>query len=244
MSLVCYECNRDLEPGEELPGREGTLVYPNLQALIYLPENSYKIAYLQSKHNRSLCFACIEGKLPEQRKGILKAVYDCYEAETNSERIEEEQKGKWISGPEHSKYADALRKFVEKKKTLISECLFCGNDVKNGKPFFTAVVIDRVKSTKHKSIYGSYSWSNLETGSTYLRICFDHFKEYFPRSFKQLSYDMLGEENPNFNHAQNELYISPSFEKALEKEGKSIDELIDDLAKGGAGNLKVIREEK
>lgn len=245
MSLVCNECSVDLQPSKSLPGREGVLVYPNLLSLVYVPSGNkekleYRLSYQESKANRSLCFECIDSKSPE--KEILKTIYAAYEAETRFKRVEESQKGKLVSCSDNS-WSDAYDEFKSQHSKLKPVCIFCKKTAENGKPFFRAVVIDRVRSAKHISLVGSYSFSNLENGMTNFKICYEDFRSNFPRGYEQLSYDMLGKDNPNFQLGESELHISPEFEKALQEEtGKNVKDLIKELVDAG-GDLKIIRRE-
>jgi hypothetical protein len=231
MSLLCYECGIDLQPSKELPGREGMLVYPSLLSFIYLPSKDEKqehtIGYVLSQSNRSICFECIEKGMPKAKKQVMKEIYDCYDAETVYRQIEDSQKGGFIRSSDNSSYA-ALMEYKKKKDTIPSGCIYCGSDVKNGLPYFNAVVLDRIESCKHKSMYGSYSWSNLEKGWTQFNICFQHFRDNFPKSFADLSCELQNKVNPDFK-PMHDLYISPEFEEAMQKEGKGIDSLIEEM---------------
>ena len=236
MSLSCCECKYEMGPSEALPGREGTFVQPHVKSLVYIPSETlkYKIVYLQSQESRSLCFNCIDSKLPEQRKPVLKAIYDCYESETEFQEAEQavlkvqEEKGMIsFNDPLMDKKFEAYEFFIKMQKKVSRECIFCGNTPENGKPFFTAVAIDRAYSRQQLSglfVHDNYSFTNIRTGRTNFRICFDDFSSYFPNSFKQLSCDLIGEENPA--RQSNELYISKEFEEAVEAAGESIDDLV------------------
>lgn len=35
MSLVCHNCGNDMRPSDNLSGRDGTMVYPNVLSLIW-----------------------------------------------------------------------------------------------------------------------------------------------------------------------------------------------------------------
>jgi len=247
MSLICSECYRDMRPSESLPGREGVFVKPVLMSLVYLSdkEGEYDLSYLATPAGMSLCFECIEGKLPEGRMPALKSVYEAYEAETASREIEEEQKGRWVAGKELGLKLDADKRLEKRLKTLERDCLFCDTDVENGLPFFLGNVLDKVYSEQHLTFGANYSWSENETGSTGFRMCFNDFRQHFPKLFEEFSYMLRGKPNPNLKLPPSTLNISPEFEEALERDGKSIDEWINELAKkGNVDNLMIIRRER
>lgn len=251
MSLECHECGRSMGPSETLPGREGAMVHPVVPSLIYVPSQKridYKLSYIFTPANRSLCFECIENKLPnENKQTVLRGIYDCYEAEMEHKKIDESIKGQLISvgDPLNVKEMEALKKCDELSKKVTPDCIFCSGNVRNGKPFFLAATIDRVYSSKNLTLGTNYSWSDMKTGYTSFRICFDDFRKHFPRCFEQLSYDMLEERNPNIDMGPSEFYISPEFEKALKEEtGKTIDDFVNEFAKKGIKNLRVIRKSK
>jgi hypothetical protein len=158
--------------------------------------------------------------------------------------VEKEQEGRWIDNNGSKRWVDAYDKFKALSEKLTQNCIFCDSDAKNGRPFFKANVIDRVYSSQHLgglffSGNGNYSWSNMKTGSTGFRVCFDDFRKHFPRTFEQFSYNMLGEKNPNLKHRQSELFIDPGVEQAIfEETGKPIDEL---LGEQTMKNLKISR---
>jgi hypothetical protein len=245
MSLSCGECRNVVGPSERLPGREGTLIYTVLQSLVYIPSEEgirYTLRYVKPGIGGwCLCFACIERQAPAARKErALKPVYDCYEAETLMDRMEE-QGGALL----HQQWSQAYGMFRKKAEAIPSGCLFCEGKVENGKPYFVSRAIDRVYSEKHLSGLffgeGNYSLSNVRTGETGFRFCFDDFMRHFPVSFEGLGYELLGERNPKERPGQSELHISREAEAAFEREtGKSLD----DFLKEGidADNVKIIRE--
>lgn len=255
MSLVCNQCNQDMGPSESFPGREGVMVHPIVMALAYLPTSqglSYQASYLWASQNLSLCFSCIEEKLPEERKSSLIKVYQAYEDETRLGEIKDQLVGRWVGAREARPWSEAYDKAEASFNALEKECLFCGANVRNGKPYFTAKVIDRVYSRKNLSgipipgISGmsNYSWSNMKKGRTFVNFCFDDFRQHFFPLFEGLSHTLTGNRNPNLKPGMNEIYLSPEFEQAFEGQtGKSIDKAIRELSEG-TENLRIIRREK
>ena len=244
MSLVCNECGEDLGPSKTLPGREGTMVYPSVISLIYLPEKegAYTARYLESQCNRSLCFRCISDKLPQERHNGLNLIYEIYEAETELRKIEKGESGLWI-GVGKTGWSDAYKRFEEKlKKIDDSECLFCNKDVKNGKPFFTAMVIERAYSQQHLSglfAFTNYSWTNFKVGSTQFRFCFEDFRKNFPRNFEQLSYDMQGIIKPKKDDViKSELVLEESVAQEIMNDPK-MKKQMDELAEKSGVDVRV-----
>jgi len=259
MSLACPECLKDLGPSEDFPGREGTMVHPNLLSLVYtIPKKQdekpgYVMKYLPIEISTSLCFECIEGQIQaEKRETLLKPIYDCYKAETYWRMVEEQQKGKWCDSSDSRLWIDKHNQFQEKLKALKRTCVFCDSNVKNGFPFFRARVIDKVYSSQHLSgvfQFTNYSFSDMKTGMTNFLICFDDMQSHFPKCFKLLSYSLVGGQrnDPDFKPGPNELYISSEFEKAFESEtGKSIDDITKEmiLDNKGISNIRIIRKSR
>ncbi len=263
MSLVCHECNHSLGPSTELPGREGTLMYPVLQAMAYIPQEkgnklSFKLVYQKTEANRSLCFNCIEKALPKtKRKATMLPIYNCFEAEMarieaekataeNAQRVRREHPGAIIvSTPVlQREEGRTLTRWLELSKTLPTECIICNQSPENGSPYFTARVIDRVHGSQHTSgLFGetNYSFTNLETCSTRFNICLKDFRKHFPASFRDLSYDLTGDRNPAPQRRINELYLSKEVSDELEKTG-GLDSFIDEMTRVG-GNIRIIRPE-
>lgn len=213
MSLVCGECEIDIQPSVTLPGREGTMVHPNVPSLVWLPESPEKatLAYIEAPNSRSLCFECIERHVPRGQRAMLKAIYDCYEAETLYEAKDDSQTGRWVTGEESREVSKAWEEFKEKKNLIPKDsCIYCTNIIqKDLNPHFTARVMDRVYSGKKLSTWQSYQWSNYKEGMTEFKFCSDCFRESFSQSFKQLSYDLRGIRNPDARVREPEFYISP-----------------------------------
>jgi hypothetical protein len=249
MSLVCNECGKEMRPSESLPGREGMLVHPVVRALIYVPSKSlkrpsYEMEYMMSQANRSLCFECVEEKLPKGRKSRLNQIYECYKAETEYKKIKDKHAGKWVPISDSSQ-SDAFHDLERKFIALEENCLFCGGDVEKwNKPFFYALAIDKVYSSKNLSglFQGTnYSFSSLEVGDTYLKFCFDDFRKHFPANFEQLSYDMSRKKNPNRKQGGCEFYISQDIvDECSQKDGKAA-KLLGNLMK--ESNVKIIKSE-
>lgn len=224
MSLICHECDTEMQPSDSLPGREGILVYPNVLSMVWVPEDLAKIGwslvYDESKIWSSLCFECVESKVPTDRHKSLEYIYEVYETETKHDEIRESQKGRFIGGEELGLGCDAWDKFQAKiSKINFEECLICGGQIRKGRrPFFAARTLNRVYCRKHLSglsILGTnYSWSHLKTGITSFRFCFDCF-QLFPNCFRALSYNLRREVDPQQTKlAGAELYIS---EEVLDK---------------------------
>jgi len=252
MSLICTNCNKDMGPSEELPGREGTLVTPVLTSLVYLPlgggSPSYETAYLAAPQNASLCFECIETAIPRERKEKLREIYDVCGLETAYRMIEESQKGRFVGGRELIRVVEAEKRFSESLDALEEGCLFCGENVRDGNPFFVSRVIDRVYSVNHLSgvfQFNNYSFSNLRQGRTSFGFCFNDFRTHFPKVFEYLSCLMLGKPIPGRNAQPNELYIGSGVAEAIEgKTGMSFDEFLDRQVTGrGLDGIKIIRRE-
>ncbi len=181
MSLFCYECGQDLEPSIKLPGKEGVVIYPNLVTLIYIPlEDSvkYERDYLEAGDGAGLCFVCLEGSLSfETQQDILWPIYGAYKTEmeaVESKQLRREQE--WIL---------LLKEFEERSKDISRTCIFCSNDVKDyEKPFFTAKLVDRVRSPKTHA--GVYSLAVVKS-SLSLKMCYDDFAKRFHRTCLSIS---------------------------------------------------------
>lgn len=252
MSLVCYECSCDMGPSESLPGREGVFVNPVVLSIVWIPANpnnseklDWLFTYLTSQEDRSLCFKCISSKLPEHRQQFLNSIYEAYEAETYYKEIEKSQKGKWISGDEMGRSVKAFKTFEEKFQGIASdECLICAVRVGDKKlPYFRAIVIDRVYGRQHQSglfTFDNYSWSDIKTGLTSFKFCFDCFGSYFNKTFMQLSCDMRGVKNSQSGkNPKSEFFITEEAMAALKKEvgGKEAGEMMRKIMR----KAKVIR---
>lgn len=255
MSLCCAECNQDLGPTNELPGREGVMVHPVVMALAYLPtkeEISYQLSPILASQNSALCFECLEKKLPQPRHHKLQQAYNLFTVETSYNRAKHAAKGKvFQTGDLALESISQLREvFIRQLDLREKTCLFCKEEVNKGKPFFIANSIDKAYSEKNLSGISfppqNYSWSNMEEGVKLFQICFDDFRANFQKTFEQLSYSLTGNKNPNLKLKPNEIYISPEAEQAMEAEtGKTLDKFIDEeVKKGTFENIRIIRREK
>lgn len=83
MSLICNECEIDMKPSDDLPGRERGMVYPKVKTSIWTPD-SINLEWIDTiarlPNNRSLCFACITQKVSKYNKS-LQIIFDAYKAE-------------------------------------------------------------------------------------------------------------------------------------------------------------------
>lgn len=248
MSLVCYECHRDMKPSQTFPGREGTLVYPVVHSIVYVPMDggtSYELTYLKAPDNLAVCFECFEKGIGEKESSVLKSIYKAYELENDFEIFEEERKLRGLDSNGMESWSKAFNEYKKASDAIRPGCLFCGDDVRNGNPFFIAMVINKVYSSKHLTFGTNYSWSNMKEGMTGFEICFEDFRKQLPRTFEQLSYSMLGRRNPSQKIEPGELYVSPEVEKAFEQEtGETFDDFIDRMMKDGIDNLRIVRRKK
>ena len=206
MSLVCHECEVDVQPSDSLPGREGTFVHPNLPALVWLPEKPKEtklpVAFIEAPQDLCLCFSCIDNHLLEIRRPSLQIIYDSYLAEIDYGRKDFRER--------------SYDQLDQKLKRVSKNCLYCDSELpKDLTPYFTARVIDKVYSEKRLSFFSSYQWSDVKEGMTKLNFCLDCFNGNFDRASKQLSLSLRG--LPNFDKwsKKSEFYFSPEFTKAI-----------------------------
>lgn len=239
MSLICHNCGQEMGPSDSFPGREGTMVFPNVLSFIWVveaPKSKWSINYVQPKINLSLCFACIAGKVHQKRQNVLGAVYSAYTAEINYRRNEEFEKDKMLSGEELGRGIQLFKEWKAKFGAIPNcECIFCGTKLPDDKnPFFTVRVIDKVYSEGHLSWFNTnYSWSNIEGGMTIFNMCFKCLRDEFPRLFEDFSYILRGVTKPNpKNVVKNEIFLTQDFAEALRKEvgDEKAKELIDALS--------------
>ena len=224
MSLVCHNCSRDMGPSETLPGREGTIVYPQVLSFIWVVEESasekWVIRHTQAPCNRSLCFRCIADKLPDNQQPVLRAVYEAYEAEIKYRRNEESQRGKMISGEELAKGPKLHEEWLARLELIpTNRCIFCNTKLPDKKtPHFDAVVIDRVYSEGYLSWFNqNYSWSNFKTGGTGFSFCFECCRKNFLPLFEQFSYDLRGVKKTT-RTAKSAIFFGSSFIEGLKTE--------------------------
>jgi hypothetical protein len=228
MSLACSACNHTMGPSEELPGREGVMVYPVVLSMIWADDEpsqadnqQWELYYVTAPHNISLCFRCIIGKLPKGQSR-LDRVCEAYEAETTYCRAKVSEKGKWLSAEEWTT-PELFHSWEEKQKLIPhAQCLFCEQAIADGKsPYFTARVIDKVYSEQHStSFFGrNYSWTDLKTGMTSFEICFVCFRKNFPLTFQILGHGLRGTKPQGGAAApKSEIYLTSQFIEALQRE--------------------------
>lgn len=249
MSLVCHACGNNMGSSETFPGREGTMVYPHVLSMIWVPDNDpsnkkWALGHIQAPYSISLCFKCVAKKFPPDRQHILDAVYAACETEVRYRRLKEAEEGKWFSGGEGPTWTDAFHEWEARRNMIpLNRCLFCDKTLPDKQnPFFTARVVDRVYSEKHPSLWltgFNYSWSDFKAGSTGFRICFECFKEHFLALFDQLSCDLRGVVGQNQGNApKSELYLTPEFLEAL-KQGVGEEETREILR--GASEIAEVR---
>jgi len=222
MSLCCHNCGQDMGPSDTFPGREGTMVFPNVLSFIWVaeePNPKWSIHYIQPYVDLSLCFECIAKKVPNKRQGVLNAVYSAYEAEINYRRNQESE---MIGGDDLLRGPGLFDEWEAKVKMIPNhECIFCGAKIPDSKnPCFTAKVIDKVYSQKNLSWFNqNYSWSNMEVGMTIFNICFKCLKDNFPRLYEDLSYTLRGVAKSNLKDVvKNEVFLTQDFAEALKRE--------------------------
>lgn len=210
MSLICYECKTDVQPSNQLPGREGSLVYPTVPSLIWTPENSQapgEVAYVTAQENFCLCFVCIEKSSTVGRDNLQK-LYQLYEAETIYSRYKKQELGRLMRVSDIKSY-DAYEEYRKLRVEFPKDqCLQCDQGLPEPlKPSFTAVVINRVFSPI-TSMFGSYSTS-VETGMTNFNLCSDCTQENFPRIYSGLSYTLRKKDNPDHTPQKSSLLVDP-----------------------------------
>lgn len=228
MSLVCHECGKDLQPGDSLPGREGVFVHPNVISAVWALEGDeikWLPVFVETPHNRSLCFECIIKNLFQgEVTAALSGVFSAYQAETKFRQIDKGQKGKWIDSGNDRGWLDSYEVFKREEEKIPQEtCLSCGAAVPGlQKAFFSLTAIDRVSGCQNPSPFGSYQWSNVKSGQVSFKLCFDCCSNSFPRIFKQLSCDLRRIENPEKDEViKNELYVAPEILAVLETVGNA-----------------------
>ncbi len=244
MSLVCDNCGHAMGPCDDLPGKDGTMVYVSVLSLIWIIEESatqkWDLCYTRAPQGYSLCFRCIADKLIPPQKPILDAVYEASRAEVEFERIEESRKGKWISGEELQKQKSTYEFYNEwKAKQLLipTQFIFCNTKLPDNKnPYFSAVVMDRVYCEKSLTLFmgtENYSWSDFRTGRTNFQICVDCFKKNFYGTFEAFSCSLrnIPKQTPT-KDVKPELIMTLDFIEALKKEvgGEKTKELLKGIA--------------
>lgn len=235
MSLICNECAEVLAPTKEIPGRHGVLIHPVVLSLLYMPDRTedgkiqYKAGYMRSETNISVCLSCVKKIAPRDK---MHNVYEALGAETNYRRGEGDldARTQWFS-----RFDRASQQISR------SRCFFSGEVVEG--PHFEANIIDPVRS-KTNDFSGTYSITRgIEEGMTRFKISFRGLEEKFPKTFKEISYNLCGKNNPD-NQPGMEIHISSDFAAALKREtGIGIEGHIEKILKDGQ-NIKIIYETK
>ncbi len=224
MSLVCCECDQDLAPSDSFPGREGGVLYPSVLAVAWVENEDSTLqvewvpVFVEAPANASVCFECILRKAPQEAAVRMKQVCETYAAEIKWHRVERDQKGKWIPIEEASSTDDLRQQFIDRFESIVhSQCLHCGSQIKaQDRAFFTLRVIDKANCEKDLSVFGSYQWSNLETGMTSFCMCFACAQTQLPRTFKSLGYSLRGiDSHTGRGEGKFELFISPEVKRDL-----------------------------
>lgn len=247
MSLICTECEQDMDPTEGLPGRDGGMVHPIVPSLLYLPEPNaqgrygYVLGNVRAPANTSLCYSCIENATGGRTQRLVR-FYEAVVAERDYMQKEKQQEGKWINSDmakESSDFSKRLEKAVER---LDRNCII---SAQAPTPNQTIFQLSQISALNNKpSIFGSYSWSSLKETGIGFNISFSAMQKHFPKTFRMLSHMLTGQEDtkPGEERRKSEIYISPEFEEALTKQtGRSIEEVIDEMIKGEC--VRVIRRE-
>ena len=224
MSLVCHECGRDVQPSDELPAREGGMIYPHVPSWIWSPDGmNWEPAIVPVVNQQvACCFECIIKGVQPQMQTALQLVFDAYTAEAAWRQLELKTNNTWFNGSD----AIARQRFeaqdnVEAKSKLVplDVCLCCGKGKIEAVPaHFTFVVMDRAFAMDKTSSWGSYQWSRIKTGGVGFHVCFSCAKTYLPRIFAQTSHSLTktGVNTMGGDNAP-ELYISPEFKMWFEK---------------------------
>lgn len=200
MSLVCHECKNDLQPGDDLPGREGGMVNPNLLVKVCSPSGVVceHTAMVETRNNRALCFRCITKHLTRERLQALNAVFGAYTLEVDLRRRKDALYGISIKPHNAHEFGQMQRVHELFRSTLepinLNECLCCGSVIaRERETFFTFNVMDRVYAERYASGFsGSYQFSDLRTGKTEFSFCFNCCKKNFPLIFRQFGEEFCG----------------------------------------------------
>jgi len=199
MSLECAECRRLMGPSDQLPGSDGTLVFPNLPSIVWsFSDNNlqFHLRHTLTQQNRSLCFRCIDDACSPDGLMVLHKVYECYIAEIKYKELDAYFHGKWIQGDEDREKIEAREIYLGLLEALPITCLHCGNDFHQPDlPYLQAQVFDRLACKDHLGgLPGekNYQWSFLREGETFIMFCFGCFRKHFPRTFEYLGNDLSG----------------------------------------------------
>ena len=194
MSLLCQECGYDLKPGNELPGREGGMVNPNMIASVWTPDGQrWEPAVVPVMNNYAVCFVCISKATSSEQQSSLGKIYAAHNAEAEFGRLDKSLKGSFIQfdsqvDKDHRRLQGNFHACL--KAIDYQSCLCCGKTISfRNNPYFTLKLMDRAHSEGNLSGYSSYQWSDIKTGEIEVSICFECCQEGFSKTFKQFSHD-------------------------------------------------------
>lgn len=229
MSLLCLECECDLQPSVALPGREGGFVHPNVMSFIWVKRDDGVLDWVPTvvelQDNMALCFECVINKMPARRRGMIKKLFLAFEAEVAYRRQNISEEGQWID-LRNSKGARLLEEFNHKRRNIPQgECFFCCENTtvlnpENAEGFFSYYVIDKAFCESRLSLFSSYQWTYVKSGLTSFKLCFNCCRRSFPRIFTELSH-RIRKTGKSVSAKGVELYLSPKFLKEMfgRKEG-------------------------
>ncbi len=139
MSLICHECQSDMQPCEVLPGREGGMLTPVLPSMVWVSgktgdeKEKWVLAPVVIDYKIALCFACIKVIIQKNRMPFLQALFSAYEAEVEYGRHAEKINGMFLrhDSDEAKKNKHLEESFSNNRKKIPSGCLLCGSGIKN-----------------------------------------------------------------------------------------------------------------
>lgn len=246
MSLLCYECNLDLVPGEELPGREGYMIQPIVPGLVYIPTDTgleNELTPIPVDLSVAGCFSCMEKSNPEFP--ALRRVYEALDAETELERMNAVQHGGWRNVNERELFCAAADAFEAKAQDLPKGCLYCEEELPTTGPYFMFKALNRIAGSQNPSLWGSYQWSTIKTGRTGFGVCYDDFRTHLPRTYKQLSSTMRKKSNPDVRPPVMDFMVSSDFAETVEREtGETVEQALIRMIGKGPGNIRIIRHDR
>ncbi|GEM_PF-4512380 len=226
MSLVCHECQQDMQPSDELPGREGGMLTPILPSIVWVAEKAtgrneeekWVLAPVVTDYKIALCFGCMLQKISKVRLPFLNTLLLAYDAEVRHHRQAVKIEGIFLAYKSCAATTERQLKeaFRVQLKKIPDGCMMCGFEIKgaNRIPSFAFRVMDRVKCEQRLSCFGSYQWSYPDTGESGCKICFDCLKTHFPKIFEQMSFDFRKIQNPD-QKPTFELYVTKDFMDAM-----------------------------